>query len=75
MPPLEQPPERYFVIQLHADGGWSPVIRIKAERACEPKTAADKWMVFKSGDDIVGKVQTNNLAAWWVEENDPGADG
>ena len=72
MPPLEQPPDRYFVIQLHANGGWSPVIRIKAERACEPRASTDKWMVFKSGDGIVGKVHTNHLAAWWVEEPDHG---
>ena len=27
-------------------------------------------MVFKSGDDMVGKVHTDHLAAWWVEETD-----
>ena len=63
-PALESPPTRYFIVHLVGDDGVLTECTIRADTACEPRKATDKWMVFKREGQVVGKVHMHRLAAW-----------
>lgn len=67
-PPLEKSPERHFVVHLVGEDGALAETIIRADTACEPKKAIDKWMVFKRDGEVVGKVHVHRLAAWHVRD-------
>ncbi len=75
MSPTEPAPERYFVVQMHAAGGWCPVLRVRADTVCNfernPNDKPIEEMVFKRGGKEVGRVLRHLVAAWWVEETAP----
>ena len=60
---------------LAADGGWSPVFRVRADTVCGGEWQKNDGpfnasMTFRRKGEVVARIRRAQVSAWWVEEED-----
>jgi len=63
MSPVEQPPRRLFHVKFASRD--EPVV-IEADTICEDRNPAR--FVFKRDGEEVGRIKSDAVEGWWVEE-------